>query len=68
MLSVMVRSFSYLLAYAKRPAIEEIQTLRVNLKQARQDQQSLETQLREVRSAESSTKVRHFQDILVDVI
>ena len=67
MLSVMVRSFSHLLTYAKRASIEEIHTLRVNLKQARQDQQSLETQLRELRSAESSTKVRHFHDILVDV-
>jgi nucleoprotein TPR len=37
--------------------IEEIQTLRTNLKEARQDYQSLETQLREVRSAETSTKV-----------
>ena len=36
---------------------EEIQTLRSNLKEARQDYQSLEAQLREVRSAETSTKV-----------
>ena len=51
-------SFFRLSAYTKRASLEEIQTLRVNLKQARQDQQSLETQLRELRSAESSTKVR----------
>ncbi|SRR6266550_1082238 len=37
--------------------LEEIQTLRSNLKEARQDYQSLESQLRELRSAETSTKV-----------
>ncbi|KAF8265884.1 hypothetical protein EI94DRAFT_1734451 [Lactarius quietus] len=37
---------------------EEIQTLRTSLKQARQDQQFVETQLRELRSAESSTKFK----------
>lgn len=58
--------FFRLSAYTKRSSLEEIQTLRVNLKQARQDQQSLETQLRELRSAESSTKVR-LHDILVGV-
>jgi len=52
-------SFTYRV-YSNRTLLEEIQTLRANLKQARQDQQSLETQLREVRSAESSTKVRSF--------
>ena len=36
---------------------EEIQTLRTSIKQARQDQQAVETQLRELRSTESSTKV-----------
>ena len=47
-------------AYAEKLSLEEIQTLRASLKQARQDQQSLETQLRELRSAESSTKVRYY--------
>ena len=37
--------------------LEEIQTLRSNLKEARQDYQSLESQLRELRSAETSMKV-----------
>ena len=36
----------------------EIQTLRADLKQARQDHQALERQLRELTSAETSTKVR----------
>ena len=35
----------------------EIQTLRADLKQARQDHQALERQLRELTSAETSTKV-----------
>jgi len=39
-------------------AADEIQALRANLKQARQGYQSLETQLREVRSTENATKVR----------
>lgn len=59
-------TFSCLSVYAKRASLDEIQTLRVSLKQARQDQQSLETQLRELRSAESSTKVR-LHGILVGV-
>ena len=46
-------------AYPQSSSLEEIQTLRASLKQARQDQQSLEIQLRELRSAESSTKVRY---------
>lgn len=37
---------------------EEIQTLRANLKQARQENQALESQVRELRSTETSTKVR----------
>ena len=37
----------------------EIQTLRADLKQARQDHQALERQLRELTSAETSTKVRY---------
>ena len=36
----------------------EIQTLRSDLKQARQDHQTLERQVRELTSAETSTKVR----------
>ena len=36
----------------------EIQTLRSDLKQARQEHQSLERQVRELTSAETSTKVR----------
>jgi hypothetical protein len=37
---------------------EEINTLRTSLKQARQEHLALETQLRELRSTENSTKVR----------
>ncbi|TFY82201.1 hypothetical protein EWM64_g1811 [Hericium alpestre] len=37
---------------------EEIQTLRASLKQARQEYQALETQLRELRSTENSTKFK----------
>ena len=36
---------------------EEIKTLRANLKQARQDHQALEAQVRELRSTETSTRV-----------
>lgn len=57
----MLSDFFYLLrTCADRTALEEIHTLREGLKQARQAQQSLETQLRELRSAESSTKVCPF--------
>jgi nucleoprotein TPR len=38
-------------------AAEEVQTLRANLREARQDHQALEAQVRELRSAETSTKV-----------
>ena len=37
--------------------VEEIQTLRTNLRQARQDYQTLESQVRELRSTETSNKV-----------
>ena len=37
----------------------EIQTLRADLKQARQDHQAWERQLRELTSSETSTKVRY---------
>lgn len=37
---------------------EEIQTHRFNLKQARQDQQTLESQLRELRSTDTSTRFK----------
>ena len=47
-------SFSYIIA---EPSIEEIQTLRANLKEARQEHQTLEAQVRELRSIETSTKV-----------
>ena len=40
------------------PPTEEIQTLRTNLKQARQEHQALEGQLRELRSAETATKFK----------
>ena len=39
------------------PSIEEIQNLRANLKEARQEHQTLEAQVRELRSIETSTKV-----------
>ena len=38
-------------------SIEEIQTLRANLKEARQEHQTLEAQARELRSIETSTRV-----------
>jgi predicted RNase H-like nuclease (RuvC/YqgF family) len=38
-------------------SIEEIQTLRTNLKEARQEHQTLEARVRELRSIETSTKV-----------
>lgn len=40
-----------------RRVIEEIQTLRTNLRQARQEYQTLESQVRELRSTETSNKV-----------
>ena len=46
--------FNYMMA---EPPIEEIQTLRANLKEARQEHQTLEAQVRELRSIETSTKV-----------
>lgn len=36
---------------------EEVQSLRTSLRQARQDHQTLEAQVRELRSTETSTKV-----------
>lgn len=41
-------------------SIEEIQTLRANLKEARQEHQTLEAQARELRSIETSTRVCRF--------
>ena len=38
---------------------EEIQTLRANLKQARLEYQTLEAEVRELRSKETSTQVCH---------
>ena len=38
--------------------VDEIKTLRANLKQARHDHQTLELQVRELRSTDTSTKVR----------
>jgi len=58
MTSNMKTTCSHLLTlFTLATATGEIQTLRANLKQARQDYQSLETQLREVRSTENATKV-----------
>lgn len=37
---------------------EEVTTLRANLKEARQEHQKLEAQLRDLRSSENSNKVR----------
>lgn len=41
-------------------ATEEVQNLRASLRQARQDHQVFETQMRELRSTETSTKVDPF--------
>ena len=41
-------------------ATDEVQNLRTSLRQARQDHQALETQVRELRSTETSTKVALF--------
>ena len=41
-------------------ATDEVQNLRKSLRQARQDHQALETQVRELRSTETSTKVGPF--------
>lgn len=38
--------------------VEEISTLRTNLKQSRHEYQELETRVRELRSTENSSKVR----------
>ena len=39
------------------PSLDEIHTLRTSLKEARQEQQVLETHIRELRSSETATKV-----------
>lgn len=49
--------YHYLNCIMAEPSIEEIQTLRANLKEARQVHQTLEAQVRELRSIETSTKV-----------
>ena len=49
--------YRYLNHIIAEPSIEEIQTLRANLKEARQEHQTLEAQARELRSIETSTKV-----------
>lgn len=41
--------------------IEEVSTLRANLKEARQEHSKLETQIRDLRSAETSNKVDRLQ-------
>lgn len=52
------KGFHYLnYIHNSQPSIEEIQTLRANLKDARQEHQTLEAQVRELRSIETSTKV-----------
>lgn len=53
-----VSDITYLHARSHLSVIEEIQTLRSNLKQARQEHQTLEAQVRELRSTENATKVR----------
>ena len=52
-----VSDITYLHARSHLSVIEEIQTLRSNLKQARQEHQALEAQVRELRSTENATKV-----------
>lgn len=46
--------------------IEEVSTLRANLKEARQEHTKLETQIRDLRSAETSNKVyrRQFRSVI----
>ena len=51
------KCYNYLNCIIAEPSIEEIQTLRANLKEARQEHQTLEAQVRELRSIETSTKV-----------
>ena len=48
---------SVLIWYISLIFLEEIHTLRVNLKEARMEHQSMEAQLRELRSTETATKV-----------
>lgn len=40
--------------------VDEIKTLRANLKEARQEHQALEVQVRELRSTETSSKVYYY--------
>jgi nucleoprotein TPR len=49
--------FFYAVSLIHGVAVEEVQTLRASLREARQDHQALEAQVRELRSAETSTKV-----------
>lgn len=51
------KGYHYLNYIIPEQSIEEIQTLRANLKGARQEHQTLEAQVRELRSIETSTKV-----------
>lgn len=53
--NIMTRSYTELV-------LEEVQTLRSNLKQARQEHQALEAQVRELRSTETSTTVKWLLD------
>lgn len=57
MLNELVRPSTYLFA-SSHLVIEEVTTLRANLKEARQEHQKLETQIRDLRSTETSNKVR----------
>lgn len=43
---------------------EEIHILRANLKEARQEHQALEVQVRELRSTDTATKVRYLTEIV----
>ena len=56
----MVHAFPLRFSSTDLGATEEVQNLRSSLRQARQDHQALETQVRELRSTETSTKVDPF--------
>ena len=51
------KGYHYLNYIIAEPSVEEILTLRTNLKEARLEHQTLEAQVRELRSIETSTKV-----------
>lgn len=51
------KGYHYLYYIIAESSIEEILTLRTNLKEARLEHQTLEAQVRELRSIETSTKV-----------